>query len=397
MPLKLTNNASSLLSASINSGQTTLTITSGHETLFPSLSAGDWHPLTVVDASNNIEIMRCTGRSGVTLTVVRGQEGTTATSFAAGARVELRLTAAALAEKLDASAAWAVAASLGSGVDLDAITTPGVYKQNNSANAAGGTNYPIGFAGTLEVFDGGAGIMQRYTVFRTTTTAEAARVYVRAHYSGIWSAWRRVASADDLAAKIDIAGHAAVSVVGRSANSSGDAADIPAAANDRMLARVSNALSWVQLTIGMIPDTLITFAKMASGAVATFAEFNSATASKLLSTASVWSDLAVLTDAATIAVNINNGYDFGAASNAPLALGGNRTLGAPTNVRNSKKGVLWFTATGATRTLTLDAAWILFDGVEVGPYSITTSQLLGVAYVCRGTTVEITNILRRPL
>lgn len=63
--------------------------------------------------------------------------------------------------------------------------------------------------------------------------------------------------------------HAAVSVIGRSANSAGNAADIAAGANDRILARVSNALSFVQLTIGMIPDGLITAAKMASGVLTT--------------------------------------------------------------------------------------------------------------------------------
>ncbi len=188
---------------------------------------------------------------------------------------------------------------------------------------------------------------------------------------------------------------AAVSVLGRSANSSGARADIAAGANDRLLARVGDALSWVQLTIGMMPDALITFAKMASGAVATFAEFNAATASKLLSTASVWADSPALTDGATIAVNFNNGFDFGGASNAVLLLGGNRTLSAPTNARNSKKGILWFGATGATRTLTLDAAWNLATGVEAGPYSITTSQELGVAYTTRGTTVIVTAIVRR--
>lgn len=54
----------------------------------------------------------------------------------------------------------------------------------------------------------------------------------------------------------------ACSVIGRSANSVGDPADIAAATNDRVLARIANALSWVQLTIGMVPDALITKAKI---------------------------------------------------------------------------------------------------------------------------------------
>jgi hypothetical protein len=59
---------------------------------------------------------------------------------------------------------------------------------------------------------------------------------------------------------------AAVSVIGRSANSSGDPADIPASANDRILARVADVLDFVQITIGMIPDGLITLAKLETAA-----------------------------------------------------------------------------------------------------------------------------------
>jgi len=61
----------------------------------------------------------------------------------------------------------------------------------------------------------------------------------------------------------------ALSVIGRAANSVGDPADIVASANDRLLARVSNALQWVQLTLGMIPDALITGAKFAANLVYT--------------------------------------------------------------------------------------------------------------------------------
>lgn len=54
----------------------------------------------MVDAEGGYEIMRCTERAGEALTVVRAQEGTEARSFDAGARVELRLTAAVFADVL---------------------------------------------------------------------------------------------------------------------------------------------------------------------------------------------------------------------------------------------------------------------------------------------------------
>jgi hypothetical protein len=62
---------------------------------------------------------------------------------------------------------------------------------------------------------------------------------------------------------------AAVSILGRSANSIGAPADIVAGANDRLLARVGNALAFVQMTAAMVPDGLITGAKIANDAIAT--------------------------------------------------------------------------------------------------------------------------------
>lgn len=105
--------------------------------------------------------------------------------------------------------------------------------------------------------------------------------------------------------------------------------------------------------------------------------------------------LAVLTDGANIAVDFAAGFSFGAASNAVLALGGDRALSAPSNLKTGQAGVLWFGASGATRILTLNAAWLLLDGVEVGPYSITTAQELGIAYVCRAARTYVTAIMRR--
>jgi hypothetical protein len=62
---------------------------------------------------------------------------------------------------------------------------------------------------------------------------------------------------------------AAVSVIGRSANSSGDPADIAAAANDRLLARTGDSLAFQQLTVGMVADGILTNAKLANMAAGT--------------------------------------------------------------------------------------------------------------------------------
>jgi len=59
---------------------------------------------------------------------------------------------------------------------------------------------------------------------------------------------------------------AALTVVGRSANSTGNVADIAAAANDRLLTRVADALGFTQLTNGMVPTNTIGLDKLADAA-----------------------------------------------------------------------------------------------------------------------------------
>jgi hypothetical protein len=131
---------------------------------------------------------------------------------------------------------------------------------------------------------------------------------------------------------------------------------------------------------------------------ATAAEYRTGTdAVRTLVVDQVWAaaGLAVLTDGANIAVDFAAGFNFGGSSNAVLGLGGDRSLSAPSNLKTGQTGVLWFGAVTATRTLTLNAAWLLCDGVEAGPYSITTAQELGIAYVIRASRTYVTAIIRR--
>ena len=96
MSIKFTNNATATLAASITTSSTSLTVTTSQGALFPTLAAGDYFYATLVDSSNNIEIVKITARSGDTLTAVRAQESTTARVYAAADKLELRVTAAAL-------------------------------------------------------------------------------------------------------------------------------------------------------------------------------------------------------------------------------------------------------------------------------------------------------------
>lgn len=94
--IKFTNNASANLATSINTSVTAIAVTTGQGAYFPTLSVGQYFYATLIDSSNNLEIVKVTGRSVDTLTVVRGQDGTTARNYIAGDKIELRPVAAAL-------------------------------------------------------------------------------------------------------------------------------------------------------------------------------------------------------------------------------------------------------------------------------------------------------------
>lgn len=69
--------------------------------------------------------------------------------------------------------------------DLNTYTTSGFYHQNTNANAAAGTNYPVGLAGMLEVMADGLMVYQRYTLYSSGI------IYTRSYYNGTWYSWRR--------------------------------------------------------------------------------------------------------------------------------------------------------------------------------------------------------------
>lgn len=98
MVVLLANNARSTLAGAVETSDTTISIQTGDAARFPAPTGGDWFPATIVKADGSFEIVRVTGRASGVLTVTRAQEGTTALDFAADDRVDLRLTAAAIAQ-----------------------------------------------------------------------------------------------------------------------------------------------------------------------------------------------------------------------------------------------------------------------------------------------------------
>ncbi len=94
MGVKVTNNAFGILASAITNVSTTITLSSGDGAKFPVLASGDFFFGTLINTANQLEIVKVTARSTNTLTVIRGQDGTTARAYSAGDRFELRPTAA---------------------------------------------------------------------------------------------------------------------------------------------------------------------------------------------------------------------------------------------------------------------------------------------------------------
>lgn len=95
------NNAATTISGAITDSATSITLATGTGALFASPDALDdeLQVATLVDGPA-VEIVRITARSGDTLTVERGQEGTDAVAWASGAKIEARITAGMLGRLL---------------------------------------------------------------------------------------------------------------------------------------------------------------------------------------------------------------------------------------------------------------------------------------------------------
>lgn len=99
-------------------------------------------------------------------------------------------TATAVVNKkyVDTTAFPLAITSLGAKEDLDNFKSTGVYHQALTANAKNGTNYPVGVAGLLEVFNPDASMVyQRYTVY-----GGSIEVWVRGYYQNKWYSWQKV-------------------------------------------------------------------------------------------------------------------------------------------------------------------------------------------------------------
>ena len=133
MGVKYTNNAETTLASAISSTSAT-SVTVASSSTFPSLSGSDYFYATLeLTDSSAREVVKVTAVSGTTWTVVRGQDDTTARTFAIGDKVELRLNAALLTDVVNdaMSDAFTRQAFTGDGSETDFTLSKSPASEND--------------------------------------------------------------------------------------------------------------------------------------------------------------------------------------------------------------------------------------------------------------------------
>lgn len=143
MPTQLfTNNADTTLASGITNVATSMTVNTGDGAKFPTITGSDFFYVTLFKISGineyNWEVVKVTARAGDVFTIVRAQDGTTASAFAAADKVSLRMTAAgagAMAQKANNLSDLASAATARTNLGLGTAAT---HADTDFATAAQG-------------------------------------------------------------------------------------------------------------------------------------------------------------------------------------------------------------------------------------------------------------------
>ena len=167
MAIQFSNLASTTLASGVSSTATSVSVTSASS--FPTLGSGDYFYATI-GAGSGSEIVKVTGISGTTFTVLRGQDDTTAVSHSSGADVALRVTAGALADLRDGGQVYTAGSGLGLADNEFTNTAPDqtVALTGAGTTSVSGTypNFTITGAGTT--YTAGSGLSLNGTEFANT-------------------------------------------------------------------------------------------------------------------------------------------------------------------------------------------------------------------------------------
>ena len=175
-----TNNAATTLASNITNVATTLTVASGTGALFPSPTGSNYSYVTLINAAGTVlEIVKLTARSTDTLTITRAQEGTNASAFSTGDKVELRVTAAGMTDTFNNGGVQSATVVAGTGISVTSSTTTGAATA--TVNNTGVTSVAAGTGISVSASTGGVTI----TNAGVTSVAAGTGISVSASTGGV--------------------------------------------------------------------------------------------------------------------------------------------------------------------------------------------------------------------
>jgi hypothetical protein len=152
-------------------------------------------------------------------------------------------------------------------------------------------------------------------------------------------------------------------------------------ANDILKIRNEDNDAWISIvTLNQTTDAVSSFANTPSLSGSNTLSGTNTFSGTMSATGNAYMAIDTLTDASTIAVDMSVGNNFS------VTLGGNRTLGNPTNLTAGQSGVIFITQDGTgSRTLAYSSYWDFPS--QTAPTLTTTANAVDVlVYTVRSST-----------
>ena len=152
-------------------------------------------------------------------------------------------------------------------------------------------------------------------------------------------------------------------------------------ANDILKIRNEDNDAWISLvTLNQTTDAVTSFANTPSLTGSNTLSGTNTFSGTVVASGNAYMSIDALTDASTIAVDMSVGNNFS------VTLGGNRTLGNPTNLTAGQSGVIFITQDGTgSRTLAYSSYWD-FPAATAPTLTTTANAVDVIVYTVRSST-----------
>lgn len=187
MSVILKNNVEGFLATTISASDVSLVLQPGDGAAFPNPVSPDYFYATLVSTGGTVEVVRVTARAGDTLSILRGQDGTTANSFAAGSRLEMRVNAQSVIDTVYSITNYQGASTTNPTTRLDgsALQAGDFYFNTSAAEVRfyNGVAWQSLTTGSIDVQNFvGNGTQTTFTLSQAPTGEDNTQVYIKGVY-----------------------------------------------------------------------------------------------------------------------------------------------------------------------------------------------------------------------